>query len=289
MKRKTLLVAVTATLGLTGLIAYAANSQRFGGASVTTDTARAAPPAPVAATASHSQRSALASGIPRGGVNAARVTAADVGDLDSFSRNVRWLGAKQAIFGVSMDCNVWSDGDPSVPCTTVSAPTGTTTFHYNDLLQIQLPASAANSLLCHWLAERGDVYFTNNGNTAPVAARLRYTYTATIDNPVLQDPSLVNPVTGQPFNGSFTTFSLMRVDTPYVLLQNNYVTTTTSNTAVCRGGLVSKQALIANYGLTPALADKFMKNPTTVHLNVSGMVSNVSEGTFVVGLRVVGD
>ncbi|WP_374247674.1 hypothetical protein [Thermomonas sp.] len=287
MQRKTLLVALAAALALTGLVAYAANHPWSGDVPVAT--VNPAPPAAAAVPASRPSAAAAISGNARGGNGAARVTAADVGDADSFGRNVRWLGAKQAVFGVSTDCNSWSGGDPSMPCTTISAPTGTTTFRYNDLLQIQLPGSAANSLLCHWLAERQQIYFTINGGAAPVAARVRSIYTATIDNPVLQDPGLINPNTGQPFNGSFTTSSLMFDDTPYVVLPNYPLSTSAGHTAVCRGGLVSKQSLISGYGFTPALADKFMKNPTTVHLNVSGMVSNVEDGTFIIGLRMVGD
>jgi hypothetical protein len=54
-------------------------------------------------------------------------------------------------------------------------------------------------------------------------------------------------------------------------------------------GLISKRALIDNYGLTEAQATEFFKKPTTVSLNVTGSARYVAFAGLTMGLRIVGD
>ena len=54
-------------------------------------------------------------------------------------------------------------------------------------------------------------------------------------------------------------------------------------------GLLSKRALVENYGLTEAQAREFFRKPTTIRLNVSGSAQHVGFASLTFGLRVVGD
>ena len=54
-------------------------------------------------------------------------------------------------------------------------------------------------------------------------------------------------------------------------------------------GLVSKQSLMQNYGLSEAQARQFFKKPTTLRLNVEGSAQFVGDASLYFGLRVVGD
>src|SRR5260221_6705915 len=82
---------------------------------------------------------------------AAGPSAADVGDADSFGRNVHFIGVAQTgTVQFAPDCTP----DPNSPpgpddrCVVVD-PTTTTTFEARDIGRIKLPAKASNSILCH--------------------------------------------------------------------------------------------------------------------------------------------
>lgn len=211
----------------------------------------------------------------------------EVGDVDSFGRNVRWLGLTQMNITLADTCP--ADPGEDSACAVLSPAPAATNFQFNDVARIVLPPKSAESLFCYWLSPYLTTTYANPG-AAPVIARLRYSPTLTIENPVLDDPALIDPTTGLPFGGRLTTgmtsSELFEVPVPAATT----FTTRTRDSAVCIAGFVSRRALMDNYGLSSAQAKEFFKKQTTVRMNlVGGSAQYVAGATMVFGFRIVGD
>jgi hypothetical protein len=218
---------------------------------------------------------------------AAAPTVEDVYDVDSFKRNVIWLGLASAFINLSDTCPTDPD-NPDELCQVLAPAPAFTSFTFEDAAHITLPGKSANSLLCYWFSPVLSINYTNFGATSTYG-RLRYTPTLTIENPVLDDPALIDPTTGAPFGGQLLTS--MTASESFVVPLDPGVSFTerTRDSAVCMAGFVSKRALIDNHGLTDTQAKEFFKQPTTIRLNVSGSAQNVGFASMVFGLRVMGD
>ncbi len=222
-----------------------------------------------------------------GVAKAAGPTVDDVYDVDSFGRPVVYLGLASAFINLSDTCPT----DPSNPdelCTVLNPAPALTAFNYEDSAHITLPAKSTNSLLCYWFSPLLNVTWSNPGAT-PTLGRLRYNPTLTVENPVLDDPALIDPTTGVPFGGQLLTSMSSSEVLVTPLDPGQTFAERTRDSTVCMAGLISKQALIDNYGLTEAQAKAFFRKPTTIRLNVSGSAQNIAFASMVFGLRIVGD
>jgi hypothetical protein len=218
---------------------------------------------------------------------AAAPTVEDVYDVDSFKRDVVFLGLTSTFINLSDTCPT----DPENPdelCQVLSPAPAFTSFNFQDAARIKLPPRSANSLLCYWFSPLLTVNYANFGAT-PALGRFRYSPTLTIENPVLDDPALIDPTTGVPFGGKLLTSMSSSESFQVPLDPGTSFTERTRDSTVCMAGFVSKRALIDNYGLTEAQAKEFFRKSTTVRLNVSGQVQNVGFASMVFGLRIVGD
>ena len=214
-------------------------------------------------------------------------TIEEVGDVDSFGRNVKWLGLTSAFINLSDTCPVDPD-NPDELCKVLAPAPAFTSFTFEDAARITLPGKSTHSLLCYWFSPVLTVNYSNFGATR-VLGRFRYTPTLTVENPVLDDPALIDPTTGAPFGGKLLT-SMTSSESYQVPLEPGVAfTERTRDSAVCMAGLLSKRSLVENYGLTETQAKEFFKKPTTIRLNVSGSAQYVGFGSLVFGLRVVGD
>ena len=125
---------------------------------------------------------------------AAAPTIDEVGDVESFGKNVIYLGLAQTLpVTVTDDC---TGSDPTLErCLIANAAPGTTTFDEAGLATMSLPAKASKSLLCFTLTP---FIFVNwqNSTGAPQLARFSANADITIANPLLNDPALIDPNTG---------------------------------------------------------------------------------------------
>jgi hypothetical protein len=219
--------------------------------------------------------------VPRTG---ATVTDDDVGDSDSFGRSLTWLGVTSAFINLGSPC----DPANATPCQDLLPAGSLTQFEFDDAARMTLPARATHSLLCYWFSPVLSVQY-DNPTLAPVVAQLAYSPTLTVENPVLDDPALIDPTTGAPFHGSLLTSmtSSERIETP--LAPGMQLFQRTRDSSVCMAGLLSRKALVETYGLTDSQADNFFRQPTTIRLNVSGSSRYIASAQFVFGLRIVGD
>lgn len=218
---------------------------------------------------------------------AAAPTVDDVYDVDSFKRDVIWLGLTSAFINLSDTCPT-DPGNPDELCQVLNPAPAFTSFNFTDAAHITLPPKSAHSLLCYWFSPVINVNYFNPGAT-PALGRLRYTPTLTIENPVLDDPALIDPTTGVPFGGSLLTSMTASESFQVPLDPGMSLTERTRDSAVCMAGFVSKRALMESYGLSEAKANEFFRKTTTIRMNVSGQAQNVGFASLVFGLRVVGD
>ena len=218
-------------------------------------------------------------------------TAATVGDADSFGRAVTYLGvATSGTVFLQTDCTP----DPSNPlgphdrCVTINASPAPTIWDFEDLgNSIQLPAKATHSLVCFAFTPQA-VFDFNNDTGGPAFGRFIGRAVIRIENPVLNDPSLIDPATGLPFNGSFkatlNAYSETRILQPSEIAFQNMILSRD-----CQGGLVSRNSLIQGEGLSAKQADAFFANPTTFHFGSTGRTNLVDSGSYGYGIRLYGD
>jgi len=212
-------------------------------------------------------------------------TDAEVGDSDSFGRNLQWLGLADMSVQLTNDC---TGTTAPVVCQVLAPSPAVTSFSFQDVNHIALPKNAANSLMCYWLSPWFVVTYSNP-TASTVVARLSVTPTLTIENPVLNTPGLIDPTTGVAFGGQLLTgmTSSQRFEIP--LPAGITITERKRDSAVCIAGFLSRKTLVETYGLTDAQAKDFFHKPTTVRLNVSGSVQYVSQAQLYFGFRIIGD
>jgi hypothetical protein len=216
----------------------------------------------------------------------AAVTPEQVGDADSFGRKVKYLGlASSAIVSVLPDCTDFdtSFGDRCIPL----QPSGQTSFNEADLARIDLPAKASHSLLCFSLTPITNVQFDNR-TSAPRPSQLRTAASIVVESPVLNDPALIDPVTGLPFGGQFNLSLSTGFEQRTLAAGATELKLSQGPSRNCIGGLVSKQSLIF-MGLTEKQANQFFKNPITLRFGATGSVVSAGFLDYFYGMRVYGD
>lgn len=211
----------------------------------------------------------------------------EVGDVDSFGRNVRWLGLTQMNITLADTCPP-PGTDPDSACAVLNPPGTVTSFAFDDVARITLPGKSADSLLCHWLSPFLTIGY-NNPTASAVVARLTYSPTLTVESPVLNDPALIDPTTGLPFNGRLLTgmTSSERFEVP--LPAGLQVTERQRDSAVCIAGFLTRRSLVETYGLTESQAKEVFKKKITIRMNITGSAQYVHDASMIFGLRIVGD
>jgi hypothetical protein len=217
---------------------------------------------------------------------AAAPTPEDVGDADSFQRNVTYLGLAQTL-GVTLvdDC---TGSDPALErCIVQNAAPASTTFDESGLATMNLPAKATKSLMCFALTPFITVSW-NNFTASPQTARFTAQAVITIDNEVLDDPTLIDPGTGLPFGGSVT-LALSTWRNFHSIQPGEFEQESSTQSRNCIAGIISKRSLVENYGLTDTQATQFFKKPMTLTFGARGTVSMSDFTSYFYGIRLYGD
>lgn len=224
--------------------------------------------------------------------HAAGPAAADVGDADSFGRNMHFVGTAQSgSVTVTSDAANCPPPDPAFPddrCLVANAAPAQTVATFNDLARISLPAKATNSLLCHAVTPFF-FWHASNPTSAPASTTFSAGVSFTIENPLLDDPSLVDPTTGVPFGGKLDVALTNLTGDSHTLQPGDDETRRHVSTKFCLGGLLSKSALVGTYGLSAAQADEFFRKPMTIRLNLTLRSRLVDDAAAFYGVRLFGD
>jgi hypothetical protein len=212
----------------------------------------------------------------------------DVGDVDSFGRNVKWLGVLSGINAVylSTDCNA---SYPGQVCLQVDPSSQNAQWgEFRDLAHMTLPARSTHSLLCHWMSPTISAYVANDSGLDNRQARLGVIPTLTVESPAFNDPALVDPETGEPLNGKAEIYGTSSAI--YTLLDDGErLNQRLSGSRTCVGGYITRRGLIEAYGLSERQADEFFSKPVTLRLNLQVSAQYVQSGFMSYAVRFVGD
>ena len=127
----------------------------------------------------------------------------EVGDPHSFGRAVKWRGGflEDTAIVLRTDCPLPSESR----CVQLLPAPASTAFQEDNLDTIVLPANSASarSLLCQVVSPY--IYYTvSNPNPQSKDQAHAFAYAKLrVESSVLADPHLINPITGQPFDGYF--------------------------------------------------------------------------------------
>lgn len=217
----------------------------------------------------------------------AAVTTEEVGDADSFGRNVKWLGLASAFVQLSDTCTPAPGDPPPENCVVVNPAPAATNFHVPDLDSVTLPPRSTQSLICHWQTPIVS-YSAQNPTGAPASFSLRVAPVYRIENEVLNEPGLIDPNTGLPYGGVIE-LALTSINKSSTLAAGDFEFESITGTRMCIGGLISKANLIAAYGLSEAQATRFFRRETTIRVGLRGQARLVENANINIGTRFVGD
>jgi hypothetical protein len=214
-------------------------------------------------------------------------------DPDSFGRNVVFDGLEQSGYvSLQSDCTP-APGDPPLGpndrCVVLNPAPAATSFDLPDIGQLTIPGKSAHSVLCHWLTPIAYYTFENPTGTFQPNAIFRLSPYVVVESEVLNDPSLIDPMTGLPFAGQLTTSFAATYWDSQSLDVNQMVSRYFSESRVCIAGFLSKAGLMGNYGLTEVQAKAVFSHDMTLHFGLRGNAQLVGYGQVTYGLRVVGD
>jgi hypothetical protein len=217
---------------------------------------------------------------------AAAPTVDDVGDADSFGRNVTYLGLAQTLAVTILDdC---SASDPTVErCIVANPAPASTSYDESGLATMNLPAKATKSLICFALTPFVQAQWENFLGT-PAQAQFSGNAVINIDNDVLDDPTLIDPTTGLPFGGVLT-LGLGTLTDFHTLQSGETDFKSYQMSRSCIAGIVSKRALVDSYGLTESQATQFFKKPMTITFGARGRFALTSFASYFYGIRLYGD
>jgi hypothetical protein len=221
------------------------------------------------------------------------VTTADVGEPDSFGKNVKFLGT--AVTGavymhkgcdaasLSVDGIVLGVDDR---CLDVTNTLVTSTATFNDIGRINLPAKSADNVI-YFIANNLFNYSIFNPTATANFGRLTYSPSVTIESDALLDPAALNPDTGLPMNGSFTT-GISGSKT----FNRTYQTNASDfglerySTAATRG---FARSYFADLGLPNNVINQIYKKPMTIKLNLRVSTRLVEDGVAFYTMRFTGN
>lgn len=214
----------------------------------------------------------------------------NVGDADSFGRNVRWLGLMSSpSLVLRTSCAPLPDEPVDQRCAEVDPSSlGGRRAVFDDVATITLPARSMNSLLCHWLTPTAGVSFANHSGLDNRTGRLAIYPRLTVENPVFNEPGLVDPITGEPILGKID-IAMSSLWTTAPLDNGDTTLDRSSSTRTCIGGFITKRVLMEGYGLSERQATAFFSNPTTLRMGVDVITQHVSNASLVFSVRYVGD
>lgn len=231
---------------------------------------------------------------PTAGNSASAVSVSDVGEADSFDKGAKFMGiAASGVMYVYYSCDpaiLLADLElvlgPDDRCLAAPNPAVTASATFTDIARINLPARINRNIL-YMINNHSISWDFSNPGPGTLNAQMSYSPRITIESDALNDPAAIDPGTGLPMNGSYTTTG-NGTKFMNVFLQpstfNNYVESyTRANTT----GL-SRQ-FFANLGLPTSVINNLFNRPMTIRLGGRISVRGVGFGQFVYTARFLGN
>jgi hypothetical protein len=224
----------------------------------------------------------------RGSVPVLSLTDAEVGESGSFNKNAKFFGTATAgVVVVSSSCDPIDIGfelGPDDRCLLVTNPAVTTIGQFNDIGRIALPGKKADNII-YLIANHTTSFVFQNLTAGAVSGLASYSPSITIESEALNDPAAIDPNTGLPMNGAFTTTGLGTKSSSKTLAPTAFDLQTESYSRANTNGL--SRTFWAALGLPNNVINEIYKKPMTIRLNVTVRVRHVESGTFLFSSRLL--
>lgn len=220
---------------------------------------------------------------------AAPVFAQDpLGDSDSFGTNVKFQGsvASGTIY-FSQNCLTLPVVlDANDRCLNVAGPVQITK-DFKDIGKIVLPPNSFQNTIYPLVKNNGSLYVYNPSPATSLGYYFNYRPYLTLESPALSDPSLINPLTGQPFGGKVDIGLPNKEMMNTIVGGGSYLQTDNFTTVLTNG--VTKRYLMQTYGLNQTVADAIFANKLVIRLNCRVSVQSLTDGFVQYSIRFLGN
>jgi hypothetical protein len=222
------------------------------------------------------------------------LSVADVGEPDSFGKNVKFLGtASSGTVYVYRSCDpaillaeaqVTLGADDRCLVNTVGGAQASATF--TDLGRITIPGRSADNVIYFVLNNTISNDFQNTfANNLFVS--FNYIPRLTIESAALNDPAALDPTTGQPLNGVLTVSSFGSKSFFRTVPANDFeYFFDTYSSAATRG---FARSYFANLGLPQTVINNLYRQPMTIRLGMRVAARSVYFGQYFYTVRLTGN
>jgi len=222
------------------------------------------------------------------------LSVADVGEPDSFGKNAKFLGTATtgtvyvyyscdpAILLADLDLTLGTD-DRCLALPTLGQNVSGT---FNDIGRISIPAKSVDNTI-YFIQNNLVSYDFFNPYANSVFASYSYAPTYTIESDALNDPAAIDPFTGLPMNGSFTTGvnSSKVIGKTYASNASEFYNERFSTSAT-RG---FARSYFADLGLPQTVINKIYTRPMIIKLNLRVSGNFFSLAQFGYSVRFLGN
>lgn len=213
----------------------------------------------------------------------------DVGDLASFGKEAKFFGyANTGTVLIRSDCsNLGFPLGADDRCFAINATTNSVSFNVRDIGRIYFPKKTFLNVI--FLLSRHEYsYYFANLTTQNQNGVLQYRPYFTLESDVLNDPGLINPQTGLPFNGQVDIGAAGGKSLSKTLFPNYRERENLGYGTASVSGL-TKKYFIENFGLPAQVVDALFYEKMAIRLNIRGLTANVIDGNFNYAVRFIGN
>jgi len=215
-------------------------------------------------------------------------------DPNSFGRNVKFLGSFYAgtlYVYRSCDPQILLDevglvlaADDKCAAHTLGSPMATTEV-FDTVWQITIPRNAVDNVIYPML--NNGIGFDSFANQSGVINFI-YSPRLTIESEALNDPSAIDPNTGLPMNGSFTTSLAGSRVRSFSVTAGDFQSDYSNNSSVASRGL--SRDYFAALGLPQSVINRLFNRPMTLKFGIRARVSGPVEfAQFFYTFRLLGN
>lgn len=223
----------------------------------------------------------------------APITEADAGEIDSFDKHAKFMGT-----AASGSAIIYTSCDPAVlltdlgitlgpddRCLAAPNPAVTSTALFTDMARITIPGRTLSNVL-YMINNHTINWDFQNDTVGQIFGQMSYSPRITIESVALNDPAAINPDTGLPMMGSYTTAGNGTTFKTQMLAPGAFETSVESYTRANTTGL-SRQFFRA-LGLSETIINSIFRNPLTIRLGMRLSVRGVQNGQFTYLARCLG-
>jgi hypothetical protein len=219
-------------------------------------------------------------------------TVNDVGDADSFGHPAKFMGAVGGFVTLSPTaCPATPSPSPgpggSSECFQLNPAPAQTSFEADDICRVKLPKGSTKDNIYPVLGLIMSYQLQNSTGSPQPHGIYSIDASISIESTVLNDPSIIDPLTGMPANG--------KIQTGYTYayrddrtMQDGDRQRLRQNVARVGNTGITKAQLVAS-GLPQNVVDKLFNSDMTIHVDVTGTATLVTDAFVTINLRLFGD